>query len=344
MSVGDVVMVQGLVLQLAQPLGILGFVYNSVRQAATDMGNLIKLQETQPKITSPPDAPELLLTQGGGIEFNNVYFGYGDDERKQLADGADDAAGSVPAGSLLQGVSFTVEPGQTVAIVGGSGSGKSTILRLLYRFYDPSRGSISIDGQDLRSVELDSVRRVLGVVPQDVVLFNDTIMYNLQYGRPGASVEEIEQAARHAQIHEAIARMPNGYDTIVGERGLKLSGGEKQRIAIGRALLRNPPILLCDEATSAVDTVTEHQIFADLRALSRGRRDTRRTCVMIAHRLSTVVDADKILVLQRGKVVETGTHAELVALGGEYAMLWAMQHADHAGSAAENPETGSFAS
>ena len=340
MSVGDVVMVQGLIFQLAQPLGILGFVYNSVRQATTDMGALIKLQQTQPLIASLPNAPPLILN-GGGVTFDNVSFGYGDvapsTKMNTAASGSTAANGSLadaPSPSphgLLKGVSFTVEPGQTVAIVGGSGSGKSTILRLLYRFYDPSHGSISIDGQDIRSVELDSVRRALGVVPQDVVLFNDTIMYNLQYGRLDATVEEVERAAQHAQIHEAITRMPNGYDTIVGERGLKLSGGEKQRIAIGRALLRDPPILLCDEATSAVDTVTEHQIFADLRALSSGRRDTRRTCLMIAHRLSTVVDADKILVLQKGRVVESGTHADLVALGGEYAMLWAMQlsGADH---------------
>ena len=314
MSVGDVVMVQGLIFQLSQPLNILGFVYNNVRQAATDMSALVKLQQRRPKIISPPDAPELVLT-GGGVTFENVTFGYTDD----------DSGGESSHPPLLRDVSFTVEPGQTVAIVGGSGSGKSTILRLLYRFYDPRAGCIRIDGQDLRTLDLDSVRRVLGVVPQDVVLFNDTVEYNLRYGAPDASTEQVEAAARHAQVHDAVTRMPDGYNTIVGERGLKLSGGEKQRIAIGRAMLRDPPILLCDEATSAVDTVTESQIFSGMRSLSRDRRDRRQTCIMIAHRLSTVVDADKILVLQRGRVAEEGTHAQLVALGGEYAKLWAVQ-------------------
>ena len=241
---------------------------------------------------------------------------------KGCVEGGEGSAAHPP---LLRDVSFTVEPGQTVAIVGGSGSGKSTILRLLYRFYDPRAGCIRIDGQDLRTLDLDSVRRVLGVVPQDVVLFNDTVEYNLRYGAPDASTEQVEAAARHAQVHDAVTRMPDGYNTIVGERGLKLSGGEKQRIAIGRAMLRDPPILLCDEATSAVDTVTESQIFSGMRSLSRDRRDRRQTCIMIAHRLSTVVDADKILVLQRGRVAEEGTHAQLVALGGEYAKLWAVQ-------------------
>ena len=254
MSVGDVVMVQGLVFQLTLPLNILGTVYNQVRQASIDMAALAMLQRRQPLVSSPEGALPLVLTDGR-IEFNDVHFGYG-----VAGDAAPNCeGGSAPAepASLLNGVSFSVESGQTLAIVGRSGSGKSSILRLLYRFYDPDQGRISIDGQDIRHVELDSVRRALGVVPQDVVLFNESVGYNLRYGRPEASDEEVQQAARHARVHDAIMRMPSGYDTKVGERGLKLSGGEKQRIAIGRALLRDPPILLCDEATSAVDTVTE---------------------------------------------------------------------------------------
>jgi len=282
-----------------------------------------------------------LTLSGGRVTFDNVHFGYGSaaaSAAAAVAGGADGAGGAEAAEGdaqpLLRGVSFAVEAGQTVAIVGGSGSGKSSILRLLCRFYDPTAGSISIDGQDVREVQLDSLRNVLGVVPQDVMLFNDTIEYNLRYGRPAASADEVEEAARRACIHESITRMPNGYATLVGERGLKLSGGEKQRLAIGRALLRDPPILLCDEATSAVDTVTEAHILKEMRAASRERDGGRQTCIMIAHRLSTVVDADRIVVLQRGRVVEQGTHAELVALGGEYAQLWSMQAADGATDAA----------
>ena len=291
MSVGDLVMVQGLIFQLTVPLQILGTLYTSVRQAATDMQALQELLLQAPKIRSREDAPPLVLPRGGHLAFENVHFGYG-----RLQDGA----------PLLRGISFEVAPGQTVAIVGGSGSGKTSILRLLYRFYDPLAGRVLVDGQDLRDLDLDSLRRHIGVVPQDVVLFNDTIEY------------------QQAQLHEAILRMPHGYQTVVGERGLKLSGGEKQRIAIGRALLRDAPILLCDEATSSVDTVTESYIFAQLKALSR-RPGRRQTCIMIAHRLSTVVDADCILVVRDGTVVERGTHAELLAESGEYARLWAMQ-------------------
>lgn len=353
MSVGDVVMVQGLVFQLLLPLNILGTVYNQVRQASIDMAALNKLQQRQPTVASLDGAPELVL-KGGRIEFENVHFGYGEPAGADAgasadarADAKETADGSAVARHLLNGVSFVVEPGQTVAIVGRSGSGKSSLLRLLYRFYDPHVGRITIDGQDLREVDLDSVRRVLGMVPQDVVLFNETVRYNLRYGRPEATDAEVEQAARQASVHDAILRMPDGYDTRVGERGLKLSGGEKQRIAIGRALLRDPPILLCDEATSAVDTVTEAQIFSSLHSgraaaasSARHRRplsapsqqqqqhqEQPRTCLVIAHRLSTVVDADRILVMGAGEVIEAGTHAELVALGGEYAALWAMQQA-----------------
>ena len=309
MSVGDLVMVQGLIFQLTVPLQILGTLYTSVRQAATDMQALQELLLQAPKIRSREDAPPLVLPRGGHLAFENVHFGYG-----RLQDGA----------PLLRGISFEVAPGQTVAIVGGSGSGKTSILRLLYRFYDPHAGRVLVDGQDLRDLDLDSLRRHIGVVPQDVVLFNDTIEYNLRYGRLDASNEEVIRASQQAQLHEAILRMPHGYQTVVGERGLKLSGGEKQRIAIGRALLRDAPILLCDEATSSVDTVTESYIFAQLKALSR-RPGRRQTCIMIAHRLSTVVDADCILVVRDGTVVERGTHAELLAESGEYARLWAMQ-------------------
>ena len=309
MSVGDLVMVQGLIFQLTVPLQILGTLYTSVRQAATDMQALQELLLQAPKIRSREDAPPLVLPRGGHLAFENVHFGYG-----RLQDGA----------PLLRGISFEVAPGQTVAIVGGSGSGKTSILRLLYRFYDPLAGRVLVDGQDLRDLDLDSLRRHIGVVPQDVVLFNDTIEYNLRYGRLDASNEEVIRASQQAQLHEAILRMPHGYQTVVGERGLKLSGGEKQRIAIGRALLRDAPILLCDEATSSVDTVTESYIFSQLKALSR-RPGRRQTCIMIAHRLSTVVDADCILVVRDGTVVERGTHAELLAESGEYARLWAMQ-------------------
>ena len=333
MSVGDLVMVQGLVFQLTLPLNILGTVYNQVRQAATDMQAMQRLQQLRPEVASHPDAPPLVLTHGGRVQFDNVYFRYGAAEPR--ADGSAAADGGCGGGTaaaaaasddyLLRGVSFSVEPGQTVAIVGTSGSGKSSILRLLCRFYDPQSGRVTIDGHDLRDVDLDSVRAVLGVVPQDVVLFNDTVEYNLRYGRLEATADEVRQAATIARIHDAIERMPSGYATLVGERGLKLSGGEKQRIALARALLRDAPVLLCDEATSAVDTVTERSILDGLRSHARRPERPRQTCIMVAHRLSTVVDADRIIVLSQGRVAETGTHAELVALGGQYATMWAMQ-------------------
>jgi len=307
MSIGDVVMVHGLLFQLTLPLGILGTVYNQVRQASIDVHSLTRLLREAPRITSAPGAPPLQLTRGK-IEFDDVCFGY------------------TPSQRLLDRVSFTVEPGQTLAVVGGSGSGKSTLLRLLFRFYQPSSGAIRIDGQDVALVDIESLRAQLSVIPQDVVLFNESVRFNLAYGRPAASEEQLRLAARQARIHDSIMRMPDGYDTMVGERGLKLSGGEKQRMAIARALLNDAPILLCDEATSAVDTVTESEVFRELRAIAH-QSDRRKTCIMIAHRLSTVVDADMILVLRDGAVAEAGTHASLVSRDGEYAKLWAMQQA-----------------
>lgn len=302
MGVGDMVMVHGLIFQLTMPLNILGTVYNQVRQATTDLQSLLELQKQSPAIVDAPGAPPLLLSRGK-VEFDDVHFSYH------------------PGQVLLRGVSFSVEAGQTLALVGGSGSGKSSILRLLYRFYEPQRGCVRIDGQDVRGVQLDSLRRCLGVVPQDVVLFNDTIEYNLGYGDPNLSRAQLEIYAQQAQIHETIMRMPNGYDTLVGERGLKLSGGEKQRIAIARALRKNAPVLLCDEATSAVDTVTESEILRALRAES----GARQTCIMIAHNLATVAHADQILVLKHGEVVERGTHDELLRACGEYHAMWHIQ-------------------
>ena len=320
MSVGDMVMVHGLLFQLTMPLSILGSVYNMTRQATVDMNALMRLFGEVPAVCSSPSALPLPVPFRGRIELDGVRFGY---SAERL---------------LLRDVSFAVEPGQTCAIVGASGSGKSTVLRLLYRFYDVHAGAVRVDGVDVRHVDLDSLRGAIAVIPQDVVLFNDTIEFNLRYGRPGASREEVEAAARDAQIHEAIERMPDGYQTLVGERGLKLSGGEKQRVAIGRAMLKDAPVLLCDEATSAVDTVTESEIFAALRSIARAP-NRQRTCIMIAHRLSTVVDADLIVVLRAGTVVETGTHAALLARGGEYAELWRMQASSSRGVTADAEET-----
>lgn len=301
LTVGDVVLVNAFLLQLYMPLNFLGVLYRELRQSLTDLELVGGLLELEPEIRDAPDARPLVLS-GGEVRFEDVSFAYD------------------PRRPVLEGVSFTIPAGRKVAIVGASGGGKSTIVRLLFRFFDPTSGRITIDGQDIRSVTQASLRAAIGLVPQDTVLFNDTIAANIGYGRPGASRAEIEAAAKVAQIHEFVASLPAGYETVVGERGLKLSGGEKQRVAIARVVLKNPPILVLDEATSALDSLTELQLQAALRDAARGR-----TTLVIAHRLSTVVDADEILVLEAGRIVERGSHEELLARGRVYRALWTRQ-------------------
>ncbi|MDT9000242.1 ABC transporter ATP-binding protein/permease [Paucibacter sp. APW11] len=303
MTLGDLVMVNAFMIQLYIPLNFLGVIYREIKQGLTDLDKMFVLLEREREVADAPGAPPLAVS-GAAVRFEAVGFAY---ERER---------------PILHGVSFEIPAGKKVAVVGPSGSGKSTLARLLYRFYDVDSGRVLIDGQDIRTVTQSSLRGAIGIVPQDTVLFNDTVAYNIAYGRPGASQQEVEAAARAAHIHDFIAGTPKGYQTMVGERGLKLSGGEKQRVAIARTLLKNPPLLIFDEATSALDSSNERAIQAELEAVGRDK-----TVLVIAHRLSTIVDAHEILVIELGRIIERGNHTQLMAADGRYAQMWRLQQA-----------------
>jgi ATP-binding cassette subfamily B protein len=307
MTLGDLVMINAFMIQLYIPLNFLGVLYREIKQSLTDLDKMFTLMDKDREVADAPGAPALTGLAQASVRFEHVTFAY------------------EPARVILHDVSFEIPAGKTVAVVGPSGSGKSTLARLLYRFYDVQDGSIRIAGQDIRQVTQASVREAIGIVPQDTVLFNDTIEYNIAYGRPRAGRADIEEAARAARIHAFIESMPKGYQTLVGERGLKLSGGEKQRVAIARTLLKDPPVLIFDEATSALDSANERAIQAELKTAAQNK-----TALVIAHRLSTVVDAHEILVMDAGRIVERGTHQALLAMGGRYAGMWALQQQEQA--------------
>ena len=302
MTLGDLVMVNAFMIQLYIPLGFLGVIYREIKQSLTDLDKMFTLMEKEREIADEPGAKPIVISASPAVRFENVSFAY------------------EAARPILKDVSFEIPPGKTVAVVGSSGAGKSTLARLLFRFYDVQQGRITIAGQDIKQVSQSSVRQAIGIVPQDTVLFNDTVEYNIAYGQTGASREQVEDAARSARIHDFISSTPLGYSTMVGERGLKLSGGEKQRVAIARTLLKNPPVVIFDEATSALDSANERAIQAELRTTAQNK-----TTLVIAHRLSTVVDAHEILVMENGRIVERGTHAQLLELDQKYAKMWNLQ-------------------